>query len=243
MSGAYSGEFYSRQFGGSAASSKIVVPQILARFPVTSVVDIGCGTGIWLNEFHSHGVDDYLGIDGAYVPEHVRKIPAEHFKSADLRQLTKLERTFDLACSLEVAEHLPPENASAFVQLLAKAAPIVLFSAAVPHQGGTEHINEQSASYWARLFIAHGKQPYDCVRPLIWNNAQVEWWYRQNIVVYASPQSMPAAMTPVADISTLDYIHPEMLTQVMHRYENFGGGLKILFNSLKAVGASALRSR
>ena len=243
MSGAYSGEFYSRQIGGSAASAKIIVPQILALFPVTSVIDVGCGTGVWLNEFHCHGVADYLGIDGEYVPEHIRKIPAGHFKPADLRRLKKLERTFDLACCLEVAEHLPPENAAAFVQFLASAAPIVLFSAAVPHQGGTEHVNEQKASYWARLFMRHGKQPYDCLRPLIWNDGQVEWWYRQNIIIYAAPEMMPTAMTPVSDISRLDYIHPEMLDQVMRRYENFGAGLKIVFNSVKALGASALRSR
>ncbi len=243
MSGAYSAIFYSRQLGGSAASSKIVVPHILAQVPAKSVVDIGCGTGVWLNEFQRHGVDDYLGIDGEYVPEQVRKIPAERFMSADLRRLKRLERTFDLACCLEVAEHLPPENAAGFVQFLASAAPVVLFSAAVPHQGGVEHVNEQNASYWARLFAMHGKQPYDCLRPLIWNNRQVEWWYRQNMIIYASPGIMPPELAPVSDISRLDYIHPEMLDQMMRRYENFGAGIKVVYNSLKALGSSALRSR
>lgn len=243
MSESYSADFYNRQSGGSAVSSTIIVPQILARFPVTSVVDIGCGTGVWLKEFQSHGVDDYLGIDGAYVPEQLRKIPAERFRSADLRRLERLERTFDLACCLEVAEHLPPENAPGFVQFLASAAPIVLFSAAVPHQGGTDHVNEQSASYWAQLFARHGMQPYDCLRPLIWNNRQVEWWYRQNMVVYALPDIMPAELTPVPEISRLDYLHPEMLDQILLRNESFGAGIRIIFNSLKALGSSALRSR
>lgn len=243
MNEAYSADFYRRQFAGSAASSEIIVPQIMARVPVTSVVDIGCGTGVWLSAFRSHGVDDYLGIDGGYVPEHVRKIPAKHFRSADLRRLQKLERTFDLACCLEVAEHLPAENAAGFVQLLAGAAPVVLFSAAVPHQGGTNHVNEQKASYWARLFALHGKQPYDWLRPLIWDNPQVEWWYRQNILVYASPGILPAELTPVSEISALDYLHPEMLDQVMRRHQNFGAGVKVMYNSLKALGSSALRSR
>jgi hypothetical protein len=46
---------------------------------------------------------------------------------------------FDLAVCLEVAEHLPPERAESFIRELCDLAPVVLFSAAIPGQGGTGH--------------------------------------------------------------------------------------------------------
>ena len=63
-----------------------------------------------------------------------------------------LERKFDLAISLEVAEHLKSSSSEDFVQSLTTLAPMILFSAAIPHQGGLHHINEQWLEYWGDLF-------------------------------------------------------------------------------------------
>jgi hypothetical protein len=51
-------------------------------------------------------------------------------------------KRFDLAISLEVAEHLPEGSAGALVSTLIEAAPVVVFSAAIKGQSGTNHINE-----------------------------------------------------------------------------------------------------
>ena len=59
-----------------------------------------------------------------------------------------------------------------------------MFSAATPNQGGTEHINEQWQSYWAEIFIEQSYYPFDIIRPFIFGNEQVEWWYQQNIMLY-----------------------------------------------------------
>ncbi|HTU82550.1 MAG TPA: hypothetical protein VMF61_10495, partial [Candidatus Acidoferrales bacterium] len=93
-------------------------------------------------------------------------------------------RTFDLAISLEVAEHLPESSAASFVATLTTLAPAVLFSAAVPFQGGEHHVNERWQSYWAELFERRGYTCVDCVRPRFWNDASIEFWYRQNTLVY-----------------------------------------------------------
>ena len=106
--------------------------------------------------------------------------------------LKRQQRTFDLAMSLEVAEHLPPKSAEGFIAGLTKLAPVVLFSAAIPFQGGTNHVNEQWPQYWADLFARHGFDAIDCIRSEVWDNEEVEWWYAQNTILYANEAGLKA---------------------------------------------------
>src|SRR5262249_27564705 len=151
-----------------------------------------CGIGAWLATFEQHGVTDHLGIDGDYVPRNLLRISTERFRVADLTELAPPDRRFDLTCSLEVAEHLPPACAPRFIATLVDLAPVILFSAAIPGQGGTNHINEQWQSYWGALFKAHGYIGVDCIRPFVFNDARVELWYRQNTIVFCEPGNIPA---------------------------------------------------
>lgn len=182
-------KFYTRNFyeyiGESAIdSAKIVVPLILDLVPCKSVVDIGCGNGAWLQTFKDYGVNEILGIDGDYVDETTLVIPKKNFLSFDLKEPINITNTFDLVLSLEVAEHLPPSCAENFVNSLTRLGPVVLFSAAIPLQGGENHINEQWPNYWISLFASKDYVAIDCVREKIWNNAQVAYWYRQNIFLF-----------------------------------------------------------
>ena len=88
---------------------------------------------------------------------------------------------FDLAMSLEVAEHLKPATAPQFVNSLATASDAVLFSAAYSNQGGTNHFNEQPQTYWARLFAEDNFAPFDLFRPAFWGNDHVCFWYRRPV--------------------------------------------------------------
>jgi 2-polyprenyl-3-methyl-5-hydroxy-6-metoxy-1,4-benzoquinol methylase len=106
------------------------------------VVDLGCGHGIWLETFTRHGVEDFIGVDGEWVPPEKLHFPPERFVAHRLDKPLQLGRRFDLAVSLEVAEHLPARGARQFVKNIADLAPCVLFSAAVPYQRGTDHVNE-----------------------------------------------------------------------------------------------------
>jgi hypothetical protein len=85
--------------------------------------------------------------------------------------------------SLEVAEHLPESRAASFVADLCRLAPVVLFSAAIPGQGGTGHVNEQWPGYWADLFGARGYSVSGALRWRIWNDCRVCNWYSQNMLV------------------------------------------------------------
>ena len=182
---AYKEPFFSSIRHGARQSARVLVPIILQIVQPKSVIDIGCGDGTWLSVFHELGVDDLLGVDGEYVHEHLLQIPRHQFRALDLTKPFRIERSFDLALSLEVGEHLPPPCASAFVESLTALAPVVVFSAAIPFQSGIHHINEQWSDYWAALFSHRGYLPIDCIRGKVWQNEQVEYWYAQNTLLFA----------------------------------------------------------
>jgi hypothetical protein len=141
------------------------------------------------------------------------RVPAEQFMPADLSLLDHLPvgRRFDLAICLEVAEHLSQTAAEKLVKFLTGHADRVLFSAAVPCQGGTHHINEQWQSYWAEIFVACGFDAFDVVRPRIAGNREIEYWYRQNTVLYVKCGSdLATTLTGSAMPKALDYILPEL---------------------------------
>jgi hypothetical protein len=56
------------------------------------------------------------------------------FRAADLSFPFRIARTFDLAVSLELAEHLPSQSAKGFVDSLARFA-----TGTIPLQGDTQH--------------------------------------------------------------------------------------------------------
>jgi SAM-dependent methyltransferase len=131
----YDAEFFDRQRDGSRRSAAIAVPLLIDLFEPQSVLDVGCGTGVWLSVFREHGVDDILGIDGPWIEPRQQEIPEVFFRECDLTRPVALERTFDLALCLEVAEHLPAEAAPGLIESLTALAPVVVFSAAIPGQG------------------------------------------------------------------------------------------------------------
>lgn len=186
----YTKDFYEWQQDGSLLSARQTIPIVLEYFKPQSVVDIGCGVGTWLSVFKEFGIQDCLGMDGDYVDLKMLKISSSEFVPRDLKQPLEVNRKFDLAVSLEVAEHLPENCAEIFVESLTKLAEVVLFSAAIPFQGGDGHINEQWQDYWVKLFVKKGYVVIDCLRDKIWNNEQVKAWYAQNIFFFVRKESL-----------------------------------------------------
>jgi SAM-dependent methyltransferase len=240
----YDESFYQGQQDGSVSSAEIIVPIVLSLFACHSVVDFGCGVGGWLKEFERNGVSDYLGVDGDYVARDLLKIPADHFRPIDLRNVSDLGRSFDLACSLEVAEHLPEDRAKSFVAALVRAAPVVLFSAAIPLQGGTEHVNEQWQSYWAKLFAEHGYIALDCIRPAVFGDSRVEWWYRQNILVFCLPDKCPPGCTVIENSYYLNRVDPVMIDHLAtkpHSLRQAGKQLRLIFSVVPKLAVRKIR--
>ena len=180
----YSPAFFHNIAQESLSSAKIVGPFVMELVRPESIVDVGCATGAWLSVFRDCGVDTVLGLDGSYVDRSELLIPSECFCATDLERAFTLSRRFDLAISLEVAEHLPASKAETFVASLCELSSVVLFSAAVPGQGGRCHINEQWPDYWRQLFGKHNFRMFDPFRPLLWHDERVAGYYRQNLFLY-----------------------------------------------------------
>ena len=209
----YDTKFYQHFRDLSYSSAREVVPLILRLMPVTSVCDVGCGDGTWLRVFRDEGVTDVLGIDGEYVTRDLLQIPVANFQPMDLGQEVRLQRSFDLVISLEVAEHLSEGRAVGFVEDLTRLAPVVLFSAAIPGQGGTDHVNEQWQTYWTAIFSDHDYIVCDVIRPKIWWNRRIAYWYRQNTLVFCNQRSLQTipelALSPHS--LRLSLVHPEQM--------------------------------
>jgi len=186
----YQSEYYSALQIGSRKSAEVIVPIVMEFVSPKSVADVGCGVGTWLSVFQEKGVTDIKGIDGDYVDRNMLLIPPECFIPCDLNKRFELGREFELVISLEVAEHLPAESAVSFVEFLTSLGPVVLFSAAIPRQGGEHHINEQWPMYWITKFSDQGYVPFDVIRPLVWDNPEVEYWYAQNVLLFVAQRCL-----------------------------------------------------
>jgi SAM-dependent methyltransferase len=206
----YDDRFFDWVNATARKSAQVMLPIVAEQTRPSSVVDIGCGQGAWLEHWASLGVH-VTGIDGSHVDQDRLLIPRENFSVVNLAKPWDVARRFDLAQSLEVAEHLPSDVGPAFVATLCSLADIVLFSAARPGQGGERHINERIPSYWAGLFRTHGYLSYDSVRPLMAAQHQVAPWYRYNSMLFANATgvarlSLPARRAVVSDVSQLDVV-------------------------------------
>jgi SAM-dependent methyltransferase len=180
------------------------LPDGLAR---RRIADIGCGTGTFLAAGLELGAQEVVGIEGDWVTPSMLDDPRIAFEPRDLEQSFEGPRV-DLVLSLEVAEHLSPKRAEAFVRDLVAMAPAVLFSAAIPGQGGVGHVNEQWQSHWATLFAAHGYDAYDVIRPLIWADEAVPAWYRQNAILFLQGDLGERLGLASTAPELLDKVHP-----------------------------------
>jgi len=186
----YSPEWFKKQRESALASAAVVLPVVIDLVDPKSVIDIGCGMGAWLGWFKDHDVSDVFGLDGDWVVESELAIPVSAFKKVDLSKPFNVGRKADLSMSLEVGEHLPDSSADELVKNLVNAAPVALFSAAIPGQPGTGHINGQWPEYWAAKFKKHGYIPVDCIRRRVWNDSNVGYWYAQNAFIFVKESEL-----------------------------------------------------
>ena len=202
----YDKVFFDQMTEGSLTSARVVLPILFRYSKPTSIVDVGCGRGTWLRAAAEYGVEQLLGIDGGYVERDTLLIDEQSFRAWNLAERIELPRRFDLAISVEVAEHLPLYRAETFVADLVKLSDMVLFSAALPYQGGTDHINEQWLEFWAILFRRHDYVPCDLFRRQIWGDKRVEFWYSQNLLLFCK-QDVARRLFPPETIATDRPLH------------------------------------
>lgn len=189
-------------------SPKLIVPEVLKFISPKSVVDIGCGLGNFLHVFKKNGVEEILGVNGPWVEKELlfKYINTNEFLESDLEKDLTLDKKYDLAVNLEVAEHLDEKAADTIVKTLVNAGEVILFSAAIPFQGGQKHINEQPLSYWEEKFSKHGYVIHDIIRSHIWEHEKIPFWYRQNMV-FIAPKEFAFKNNPTYN-QIKDIVHP-----------------------------------
>lgn len=233
----YNDSFYKSQKSGSHASAQIIVAYIITKFGryIKTVVDYGCGSGAWLNVFEHYG-REIKGFDfGQGVKENLF-ISQDKYERMDLTSDWNKEREYDLALCLEVAEHIPENHSTKLIEILVSSAPLILFSAAIPGQGGVNHINEQYPSYWIKKFIDYDYSCFDIIRPKFWYNKHIEYWYRQNCLIFKKNNIIISGLEDdkrvdiFSQAHLIDVVHPELLKEKCAQMTNMFSMIKNKFN-------------
>jgi hypothetical protein len=204
--------YFSRRKNLSYISAQKVLSFLKDFYSFSSAVDFGCGTGTWLKACMELGCESIQGFDGFADPSSLC-IPPECFKQKLIGENIDLTQSYDLAICLEAAEHIDEKFSERIVETLTMASKVILFSAAIPGQGGTNHINEKPPEFWQKKFMDHRYTQFDIIRPTIWNESAVAWWYKQNIFLYVHDESIETLKLPdhPDSLAQKHIVHPECL--------------------------------
>lgn len=134
--------------------------------PVRSALDVGAALGQTLGGvLRRYPGARVVAVESPHArpfleAESARYLPLACYAWHDLREPGGLpDGPFDLAFCLEVAEHLPPAAADRLVEDLTLRSDRIVWSAAIPGQGGDGHLNERPLEYWEERFRARGFAP------------------------------------------------------------------------------------
>lgn len=225
----YTPDYYKRISEGAARSARETMETLMKHWAINgfgphnnlSIIDIGCGVGAW-----ALGNPNYIGVDYG-IPKEALLIPQENYRDWDLSKMDEIYaplKKYDLCLCLEVAEHLPEKVSNWLIAFLCSQSDLVLFSAAIPGQGGTGHINEQWQTWWAEKFKANGfgpTWPYP-----VEDNPNVEPWYRQNMILYRRGE----------EGTVYNFVLPEYYEQIIKHRDNQIAELSERCSSLQKIG-------
>ena len=184
---------------------RVALPLFFESVQPRSVLDVGCGVGAWLKAARECGVSEVRGLDGVLIPEEKLLFPLQFFQLQDLTVAFDLGRRFDAVICLEVAEHLHSQHASLLIGSLTRHSDLIFFSAACPGQYGQHHVNGQWPAFWQGLFNEQGFKCSDELRWKMWEEARIEPWYRQNLLVARRVPSVAGTEPRIKAV-----VHPEM---------------------------------
>lgn len=152
----YKNKYYEKRKRDPWRSESNHIGEILyQRYKPESVIDFGCAIGTHLEPFYIKGVS-IKGIEGNKYAIENSVVPSRYLVQHDLREPFVSSGYYDLALSIEVAEHIPEEFADVYVDTVCDAAERIVMTAAPPGQGGTHHVNEQTQEYWIQKFENRG---------------------------------------------------------------------------------------
>ena len=229
------------------AAEYIPLVQVLSEFVLqatgsplaeVSILDVGCGHGLLVEAWRNAGVPNSFCIEGSSEASHIW--PPQHSQEfyvvQDLEAATahaSVQPT-DVVTTFEVAEHIRPEEAGHFVELLTLHHPrLVFFGAATPFQDrgkNPSHVNENTFEFWIEKFDSRGYH-VDWTKTAKAKHAlmtlpnrgfshMTAWWYPKNLLIFA-----PDKVRAQSDRALL--AHPagaNMLAPVyLNAYNTMGG--------------------
>ncbi|MDD5032123.1 MAG: class I SAM-dependent methyltransferase [Patescibacteria group bacterium] len=183
----YDRRFFKNTIKLESYSAKAAVNILIKHFYPKSIIDIGCGAGIYLKEFADRGVK-IRGVDGSPAAKK-ESLVGNKIKIHDLCQPLPSKKQFDLCLCFEVAEHLEEKCAPTLISTLTRLSPLVVFTAATPGQGPRSigHINEQPPAYWIKKFERKNFELDKKLTAKIKKEMKaknVVWWIVKNLMVF-----------------------------------------------------------
>ena len=184
----YDADYYASAVeGGASRSAKVMANSIRRDFAPRTIVDVGCGTGALLLAMRESGVR-VLGFERSTAALDLCRRRGLEVRKLDLeKDVIEVNEKFDVAVSVEVAEHLPAAVADRYIDALTQLSDVVVFTAAPPGQGGTDHVNEQPAGYWIEKFVTRS---FVCLEDVTadwqheWEVGGASAWYFRNLMVF-----------------------------------------------------------
>lgn len=176
-----------------------------------TVLDVGCGPGWWAARFGELTGGEVLGVDGPDGGEQLDGRYVEVDLAGDWRAVVG-DDGWDVAVCLEVAEHLAAPLAERLIGDLTAVARVVVFSAAIPGQGGVGHVNERWQPYWADLFGWYGWETTAAIRDPLWSVEGLAPYYPQNMMIAYDRRCLAPPERPVTAV-----VHPGVWCHITRR--------------------------
>lgn len=155
----------------------------LRRDGASSVVDLGCGMGKYVEHFRNNGLAA-TGFDGNPATPIITNYKCGVM---DLSRVVSEPEVHDWTLSLEVGEHLPKEYEDAFLQNLhAHNRRGVILSWATKGQGGRGHFNEQDNEHVKEKMTSIGYVSDETAENELRRLCTLDW-FKKTVMVFRRP--------------------------------------------------------
>jgi len=149
----YTEKYYKRHFDQYRTWENLIGKHIYDIFKPSSIVDLGCGVGSYLEGAFQNGCKDICGIEISYekAQKYIVDVIKPFIACGDITKSLNLDRQFDCVVSFEVGEHIEPDGTDAFIDNLTNLCKqYIILTAAPPGQPGTGHINRREKKFWIK---------------------------------------------------------------------------------------------
>lgn len=182
-----------------------------------SFLDIGGGAGSWCAAAKNLGVQRVRLVDACPPNQVIPELSQEEQVQANLEEGIPNQGQFDLVICIEVIEHLTDHAASRLIKQMTSFSNFILFSAAIPGQGGIGHISERLHEYWHNKFSQFKFDKYDVIRPMLISRSDISSIHRQNLFIYAKKECSHSLADLPQICDDMELIRAEHLKSLYHK--------------------------